>query len=60
MVNESLDRNAGSFEAGFAAHAVRIDPDDFVKLGFLFRCHQPRVRQTADWRKPGFGIQAVL
>jgi hypothetical protein len=34
VVNKGLDRNACSFETGFAAHAVGIDPDDFIKLSF--------------------------
>jgi len=43
MVNEGLDRNAGSFEARLAAHPVRVDPDDFIKLGLLLLGHTLRV-----------------
>jgi hypothetical protein len=39
MIDESLHRNTRPFETGFAAHAVRIDPDDFIKLSFLFWGH---------------------
>jgi|GEM_PF-1138389 len=51
MVNEGLDRNAGSFEARLAAHPVRVDPDDFIKLGLLLLGHTLRVLEIGQARK---------
>ncbi len=34
VVDESLDGNAGSFEARFTAHSIPVDPDDLVELSF--------------------------
>jgi hypothetical protein len=51
MVDEGLDRNAGSFEARLTAHPVRIDPDDLVKLGFLLLSHVSRVPEIGQGRK---------
>ena len=39
MVDEGLDGDAGSSEAGDAAHAVRVEADDFVEGEFLLRSH---------------------
>jgi hypothetical protein len=51
MVNEGLDRNAGSFETWLAAHPVKIDPDDFIKLGPLLLRHTVRVLEIGQGRK---------
>jgi len=51
MVNEGLDRNAGSLKAWLAAHPVRIDPNDFIKLGLLLLGHTVRVLEIGQGRK---------
>jgi len=55
MVNEGLNGNTGSCETGFAAHAIRIEPDDFIKLGFLFHCHEFKLIEIAVTRKENAG-----
>jgi hypothetical protein len=39
VVEQMLDRDAGTLEAGCSAHAFRIYPDDFAEYALLFRRH---------------------
>ena len=51
MVKEHLDGNTSSCEAGRAAHAIRVDPDNLANLGFLFHRHNFNLAFLAAFRK---------
>jgi hypothetical protein len=51
MVDEGLDRNAGSSETRLTAQPVRVNPYDLVKLEFLLLGHASRVPEIGKGRK---------
>jgi hypothetical protein len=61
MIDKGLDRNPGSPETGLAAHAVRIDPDDFIKPGLLLHGHDFTLLETVrSCKEKGLPKKATL
>src|SRR4051794_39490978 len=49
VINEHLDRNTGSPEAGRSRQSIRIDPNDLVEASKECRAHRFSVQQAPDW-----------
>jgi len=46
VIDQGLDGDTGAAEAGFAAHALGVDPNDFVDGGDLFGVHASTIARA--------------
>ncbi len=53
VIDECLNRDPCAFETGFAAHSLRIDPNDLVELGSLFNGHAFNLREIPGAMQTG-------
>lgn len=49
MIEQGLDGDSGAAEAGRAAQAIRVDPDDFGEGGVGFGGHRKRIALDGPW-----------
>jgi hypothetical protein len=59
VIEEVLDRYAGSLKAGCSADAIRVDPDNLIQLALLFRGNISNLREWAVARKLRNASRAV-
>jgi hypothetical protein len=49
-IDQTLDGNPCTSEAGRTTHSLGVHPDDFVELALLFRGHNLTLEQLGGWR----------